>query len=241
MNWTQNAFSIAFGIFLSGLASGQEAREQPARSSTTPETDLNRLQAAADADPNDLGAQLSLAQQLFRTGKVSEAWQRLRAAHQTAPENKGVLIGLQAVLDHYKRQGKFNVGTPENHVFELLGPSHLSRKMPWGMRHVYGTLAIDFRDGKVHELVQLIGATDALFDASHVVHVDLEGRPWRVGLRQKGDGVTTAYLYPEGESIAQWKEMVAIERIVGGAEGRSMKDILATAEKQIQRLSLRPK
>ncbi len=237
MNWTQKTLSIAFGLCtLSGLAMGQEqvAGEQPARSSSALETDLKRLQSAADADPSDLGAQLSYAQQLFRSGKTAEAWQRLRTAYQTAPENKGVLMGLQAVLDRYKLQGKLNVGTPENQVFDLLGPSHLSRKMPWGMRHVYGTLAVDFRDGKVYELVQLVGATEALFDASHVVHVDLDGRSWPIGLRQKGDGLTTAYLYPEGETIAKWKEMVTIERIVRGAEGRTMKEVLATAEKQIQ-------
>ena len=37
--------------------------------------------------------------------------------------------------------------------------------------------------------------------------IDLGVLPWHVGIRQKGGGLSTDFLFPEGESIANWIEM----------------------------------
>ncbi len=197
--------------------------------------ELKQLQAAVDSKPDDLSLQLNLAQKLFQKGSYPEAWKRLRGVHEKAPEDQGVLIGIQAVMDGFKRQGLLNVGVAETQVIELLGPPHQSRKMPWGVRHVYGMMAIDFRDGNIYELVKLLGATNELFDASHVIDFELGNNPaWHVGIRQKGDGLTTAMMFREGESIADWKEIVTIERFVGLAKDATMKDVFAKIEEQIK-------
>ena len=46
--------------------------------------------------------------------------------------------------------------------------------------------------------------------------------------------MTTAMLFPEGESIAEWKELVTIERYVGQAKGTTMKEFFAKVEEQIK-------
>jgi hypothetical protein len=228
MKWSKLMLLIcpAFSFFPS-WAVGQEASVIQVE-----EEALKQLQVAADSDPDNVSIQLKFAQRLFEKGKTQEAWQRLRDSYGKAPEDQGTLMGLQAVMDGYKRQGLLNVGTPENRVIELLGQPHHSRKMPWGIRHVYGMMAVDFRQDKIHELIKLLGATNELFDASHVVDVDLGITPWHVGIRQKGDGSSTAFLFPEGESIAKWNEMVTVERFVGQAEGNTMKNVLAKVQEQ---------
>lgn len=229
MNWSKLTIFIclASSIFTDWVY-GQE-KTAPA---VTGQAVLAAAETAADSDSNDLKAQLNLAQTLYEEGKHQESWQRLRSVYEKAPEDQGVLIGLQAVMDSYKRQGLLNVGTLEKQVLELLGQPHHTRKMPWGIRHVYGAMAVDFRDGKIWELIKLIGATEELFDASHVIDVNLGLKPWSIGIRQKGDGITTAFLFPEGQSIAKWNELVTIERFVKQAEGKTMKEVLAIVQEQ---------
>ena len=250
MSWIKSSFlwistfCVLSGQLLCHKTLGQESKVQDAKGAAanlqTPpnqagEEELKKLRAAVEADPADLKAQLTLAQRLFQIEKYQESWQLLRAVYDKSPKEEGALIGLQAVMDGYKRQGLLNAGTAEQDVLKLLGQPHVSKKMPWGIRHVYGMMAVDFRDEKVYELIKLIGATNELFDASHIIDVELDSRPaWKVGIRQKGDGMTTAFLFREGESIAKWNEMVTIERFVGQAEGKSTKEIVAKVEEQVK-------
>ena len=240
VNWTKLTLSICLAsAALPGWALGDDkvpaATGQGRQSAPSADEELLRLQTAADSDPSNLKTQLTLARRLFENEKYPEAWQRLRGVYEKSPEDQVVLIGLQAVLDGYKRQGRLNVGTSEKQILELLGTPHQTRNMPWGIRHVYGMMAVDFRQGKVYELIKLIGATNELFDASHVVDVDLGSSPaWHVGMRQKGDGLTTAFLFREGESIAKWNELVTIERFVKQAEGKTMSDVLNSAQEKIK-------
>jgi len=220
------AICLAFSFF-SPWAYGQETSTVPVA-----DQELKELQAAADSDPDNLSTQLKLAQRLYERGETQEAWQRLRGAYEKAPEDQGTLTGLQAVIDRYKRQGLLNVGVPEKQVMELLGQPHQTRNMPWGIRHVYGMMAVDFRQEKVYELIKLLGATNDLFDASLVVDIDLGVLPWHVEIRQRGDGLSTVFLFPEGESIAKWNEMLTIERLVGQAKGKTMKDVFAKEQEQ---------
>jgi hypothetical protein len=187
----------------------------------------------APSEAKDLSVPLEAAQKLFQSGKLDEAWKGLRQLYDQAPENAGVQMGIRAMIDEYKRRGLLSVGTTQESLTGLLGSPHKTVAMPWGTRLVYGAMALDLRDSRLHELVHLIGATEELFDASHVIDVDLGQPRWPIGIRQKGDGVVTAFLYPEGQSIAKWTEMVAIERFVGQAKERSLKDNFELAQKQI--------
>ncbi|MEQ1829022.1 MAG: hypothetical protein ABL921_23870 [Pirellula sp.] len=238
MNCKSRSFLVGLAVSMSALVAGstngQEIQAPAALTSQGANTEIQQLQAAADADPKNVKAQLTYAQRLFEKGMTLVAWRRLRVAYEVAPEDPGVLMGLQAVMNDYKLNGLLNVGIAEQEVLNLFGKPHHTRKMPWGVRHVYGMMAVDFRDEKIHELVKLLGATDALFDASHVIDVELDGRPWRVGVREKADALSTAHLFVQGESIARWTEMVTIERILHAGKVNSMKDVLAKAQEQIQ-------
>ncbi len=226
---------LCFGLSVSASwLNAQETTLIPSPTVQVAEADLEQLLASADANPSDLKAQLSYAQKLFEHKKLREAWQRLRATYERAPDNQGVLTGLQAVIEAYKWSGLLSVGTAENEVLNLLGQPHHTLKMPWGVRHVFGLIAVDFRDGRVYELINLAGATEELFDASHVINVSLGSPTWHVGIRQKGDGLTTAILFPPGESVATWEEMVTIERFVGQAQDRSMDEIVAMVQEQLK-------
>jgi hypothetical protein len=199
--------------------------------------DKSKQPQSADTEPGDLTTQLTLAQRLFNEGDAAKAWRMLRGLYEKSPDEPGVLKGIQAVVDGYKLQGKLNVGTPEKSIIELLGQPHDTVKMPWGIRHIYGAMAIDFRDGKIHEQIDLEGATEDLFYASHFVDADLGNNPvWDVGVRQKIKGLTTAFLFPEGQSIAQWTELVTVERFVGYATGSTLSDIFERTEKQIKEI-----
>ncbi len=196
---------------------------------------LKPAQPANDSDESNLKTQLTVAQQLHTQGDQAKAWQVLQGLYEKAPRDVGVLMGIQEVMDGYKRQGRLNVGTFEQSVLELLGPPNQTVEMPWGIRHVYGATAVDFREGKLHEQIKLQGATRELFDASHLVEADLGSiPPWQVGIRQKGDGLDTAFLFPTGESISSWTQMVTIERFVGQAKGMKLSRMLEILQAQIK-------
>ncbi len=191
--------------------------------------------SANDSDESDVKTQLTVAQLLHTQGDQEKAWKVLQKLYETAPRDVGVLMGIQEVMDGYKRQGRLNVGTFEKSVLELLGPPNQTVEMPWGIRHVYGATAVDFREGKLHEQIKLQGATRELFDASHLVEADLGSTPpWQVGVRQKGDGLDTAFLFPTGESISNWTQMVTIERFVGQAKGMKLTRMLEILQEQIK-------
>lgn len=201
----------------------------------SPSNALKPPQTANDSDENDVKTQLTVAQLLHTQGDQAKAWQILQGLYEKTPRDVGVLMGIQEVIDGYKRQGRLNVGTFEKPVLELLGPPNQTVEMPWGIRHVYGATAVDFREGKLHELIKLQGATRELFDASHIVEADLGSTPpWQVGIRQKGDGLDTAFLFPTGESISSWTQMVTIERFVGQAKGMKLSRMLEILQEQIK-------
>jgi hypothetical protein len=114
------------------------------------------------------------------------------------------------------------LGEPEK-IVDLVG-----RK-----RWVYAFVAIDFKDGRIHELADLRGATEALYLPSEIVSIDLDGRGWRCGIRKKARNVSIAVFYLPGESITDWTERVDIERRLGLASLGTIEEIGQAYAKQV--------
>jgi hypothetical protein len=218
-----------------GLEPQQEQKAGDATNAASdPASNLAELKAVVDANPEDLAALGSYAQALYRLGNLPAAWEQLSKAYQLSASHGGVQTGIQSVMNAFKIDGLFTVNTPEATIRSVLGEPHHRVQMPQGFRFVYGFLAVDFRDGRVHEIIDLRGAKPTLFQPTEIVECDLDGRGWQVGLREKSAGSSSAHFFLPGESISQWTEMFTIERILDGAQAGTIKRLISVALEQIK-------
>lgn len=202
---------------------------------TPQEAILSRLPALAAAvteSPNNVQSRAKYAMALYQVGNYPEAWEQLTAARKLEPNHSGILTGTQVVLHAFQANGLFTVGLPIENVEALLGPPDKVVQVPWGDRRIYAFFAIDSRQGKLHEVIDLRGATEELFRPTEVVSVELDGRGWLCGLRVKSKGSSRALFFLPGESIAQWTESFEVERILKGAEVGSIEQIARIAVTQ---------
>ncbi|HMO15995.1 MAG TPA: hypothetical protein PKD64_18445 [Pirellulaceae bacterium] len=195
---------------------------------------LPELAAAVAARPDDLSARGSYAQALFLLENLPAAWEQLSAGYQIDPNHSGMVQGVQQVFRSFAQQGLFTVGTPQQTLIDVLGSPHQSIDMPWGTRLVFAYLAVDLRADRIHEIVDLRGITETAFRPTEIVTVDLDGRGWQVGFREKTKRSVTAMYYLPGESPRQWQEMVTVERLIEGVAVGTLEEISTLMIQQIK-------
>lgn len=209
---------------------------QSAVVNASPETmadELPALQEAVEADPDDVGARARYAMALFKLGNLPAAWSQLREARRTQPDHEGLGEGVLSVLTAFERKGLFIVGTPMETIEAVLGPPDEKVDLASRERWIYVFMGIDFHAGRVHEVVDLRGATESLYHPTEIVSVQLDGRGWTCGYRKKMKGSTVAYYYLPQESLADWTEQVEVERILGAASTGTMEEIHQTLLQQV--------
>lgn len=197
---------------------------------------LPELESAIADNPNDAGAMGNYAQALFQLGNLPAAWEHLIKGYQVNPGHTGINRGLPQVVAAWKQQGVFNVGVEEATLIHVLGKPQHDRAMPRGKRLVYAYLAIDLREGRIHEIIDLRGATERLFQPTEIIDVQLDGRSWSVGVREKNAKSSSAQYFLPSETLANWSEIFQIERILDGASIGTMQQITQAAIDQITSL-----
>lgn len=237
----QRTTVLIFGMLASGTPqigtaqSEQQSSEEREQAERTPLADrLPELAAAVAARPDDLAARGSYAQALYVLGNLPAAWEQLSAGYQIDPNHNGMVQGLHQVFRAFTQQGLFRVGTPQQSIVDILGPPRQSIEMPWGKRLVFAYWAVDLRDDRIHEIVDLRGITEAAFRPTEIVSVDLDGRGWEVGFREKTKRSVAAMYYLPGESVREWQEMITVERWIDGTGAGTMDEIATLMIKQIK-------
>ncbi|MBX3419502.1 MAG: hypothetical protein KF851_18010 [Pirellulaceae bacterium] len=195
--------------------------------------ELAQLAAAVQANPSDLAARGTYAQALYRAGNLPEAWLQLLAGYQLDPNHSGMIRGIQDLVAEFTKRDLFTVGVPAETLTGVLGEPHQVVEMPWGKRFVYAFMAADFRQDKLHEIIDLRGVTKIVFEPTEIVAVDLDGRGWSTGYREKTKASSKTMLFVPGESVSNWNEMITVERIIGGTKAGSMEEIANLAIKQM--------
>ncbi|MEL6108425.1 MAG: hypothetical protein AAFU85_20555, partial [Planctomycetota bacterium] len=192
---------------------------------------LPKLREDAESNPEDIDALARYAMVLYRVENYPEAWKQLIAARKLDAKHVGVARGVNTLMDAFTNLGVFTVGVPKETVSALLGePMQRVQLGAQRERWVYAHWGVDFRDSRVHEIINLLGATEALFRPSESIKVDLDGRGWRTQLRRKQKGRVTAFLFLPGESISEFSEQITVERYV---DASAMGTIQEIAEKTI--------
>lgn len=202
---------------------------------------LSGLEAAVEANPDDIAARANYAMALNQLGNLPAAWSQLMAAYQLSSSHGGIAKGIEAVWAQFTQQGLFSVGTPPASIEGLLGMPTQTLELKSGPRWVYGFYAIDFDAAGLHETIDLRGASEALFRPTEIVSVDLDGRGWRVGSRTKSANHSTALLYIPGENSANWTEQIEIQRILGGAATGNPREIAEKMTAQVKAAVLQSK
>lgn len=213
--WKENRFKLARLDDVGKIQASESPETQPAPQSLAEL--LPVLASAVEQNPTDIGLRARLAMALYKTGNFPAAWKQLLAARKLDPEHGGVAKGIETLLTEFERRGLFTAGTPAETIESVLGPTNQKVDLGTRQRWVYVYLGVDFAADRVHEIIDLRGATNALFQPTEYVSVDLDGRGWACGHRKKSRGSSAAYYYLPGQNIANWKEQFEVERILGGA------------------------
>jgi len=196
--------------------------------------DLPALRLSAESEPNNVAARATYAMALFKIGNFPEAWSQLIQARKLDPKHAGITKGLSVVFNEFEKRGIFTVGVPSETIESLLGTPKQKIDLGRGrQRWVYAFLGVDFAADRVHEVIDLRGATNELFSPTEIVSLDLDGRGWRCGFRKKKRGNSAAYYFVPGESVAEWKEEFVIERILNGADVGSIDTIVQKMATQL--------
>lgn len=193
---------------------------------------LPAIQKAAEQNPNDVGAQAKYAMVLFQVGSLPSSWKQLMKARKLQPDHGGVARGVDALIDAFTHRDVFSVGIPTETIAGILGEP--AEKVDLGedrQRWIYAHWGIDFESNRIHEVINLRGASEALFQPTEIVNVDLDGRGWRCGYRLKKKGRVVAYYFVPGQSLSDHREMFSIERLLRATAFGTMQEI---AEKTIK-------
>ncbi len=196
--------------------------------------DLGALKSAVDSAPDDVGARAQYAQALFKVGNLPESWLQIVEARKLAPKHAGIAKGLSVIFAGFEKRGVFSVGVPAESVEALLGAC--DKKIDLGngrQRLVYAFMGVDLKAGRVHEVIDLRGATKELFEPQEIVSVDLGNGGWRCGYRKKYRGHSSAFYFVPGESVGDWSKEFIVERILGGAKIGSIDEIVNRMMKQV--------
>ncbi|WP_145167393.1 tetratricopeptide repeat protein [Rubripirellula lacrimiformis] len=195
---------------------------------------LPQLESAANANPLDVAARANYAMALYQIGNYPLAWTQLRVAGKIDPNHSGAAQGMTVLFKKFESLSVFTVGMPPETVIGLLGdPDQVIELGESRQRRVYAFYGIDFQEGRLHEVIDLRGATEAMFQPKEIVTVDLDGRGWRCGSRNKANRQITALYYLPGEMISNWTEQVEVQRIMDAAGMGTMMEIAESMIAQV--------
>ena len=218
------------------LPSSNPSAEEKMENSSAVANALPVLKAAVEEAPDDVARRAQYAMALYQSSDLKGAWAQLSAARKLQPDHAGVNKGMSVLLSEFEKRGLFSVGRKAEIVKNVLGEPLQTVDLGSRERWVYVYLGVDFKNDAVHEIVDLRGATEALFKPTEYVSVDLDGRGWKCGLRRKSKNYSSAFYYVGGEDMGNWNEQFEVERILNGSKTGS---IDAIGELMIQQVKTR--
>ncbi len=197
---------------------------------------LPELQAAVEANPNDVTALNSYAMALYQAGKLSESWAQLLKAYQLQPYHGGVVRGLETCFAEFEKRGVFAANTTRENLEAVLGKPERTVDMLLLKRErlVYAFVAVDLVSSRVYEVIDTRGATNVLFEPKEELIVDLHGQGLFCGYRKKSKASSLSKYYPAKQSMTEWNESVEVERILGAATVGSPAQIVEIMMDQIK-------
>jgi hypothetical protein len=199
----------------SNSCSAQETETAPEKATRS----LADWEAAVKANPEDISARANYAQTLFQSGSLPAAWEQLMAAYKIDPSHAGIAKGTSMMVQVFAQRDLFTAGIPKDSIKGLLGePREVVELGSNKDRWVYAHIAIDFREDRFHELIDLRGLTEDSFRPTETVNVDLDNSGWRCGHRRRNKGNTVAMYYTPGESYGNWTQQITVERILSGGK-----------------------
>jgi hypothetical protein len=211
-----------------GIIFGQESSQQTSQQNTTKatkdETASEDPAAEAGSKPSDAPApdsarfHFETAKKQIKAKNMQEAWLSIRKAAGKAPGNQAVAKLFSAFWNNFDQQGAFRVGQPAQKIVASLGQPDQALKVGDRQRVVYGFYAIDFKQGKLHELLDLRGLKAEHMSPTEIVDVSLDGRGWSCGYRATNRLLATAEFCLPDENVQDWNELVSVQRYHNVAE-----------------------
>ena len=197
---------------------------------------LPELQAAVDANPNDVTALNSYSMALYQAGKLSDSWAQLLKAYQLQPYHGGVVRGLETCFAEFEKRGVLAANTTRENLEAVLGKPERTVDMLLLRRErlVYAFVAVDLVSNRVYEVIDTRGATNALFEPKEELIVDLKSAGLFCGYRKKSKASSLSKYYPANQAITEWTESVEVERILGAATVGSPAQIVDIMMAQIK-------
>lgn len=175
---------------------------------------IQKLQAEVEQNPNDASTRAKLAMAFYQVGNYPAAWTQLMSAYRLDPKHAGVSRGIDSMINVFTTQGVFTVGVPPETIQGLLGEPTQKLELKARTRWRYAHWGIDFSENdRVGEIIDLRGATNALFQPTEKISTDLGGETWLVGFRRKQKGKAAVYYFTPGETMSSYSQLITVERI----------------------------
>lgn len=177
---------------------------------------VEALAQAVELVPTSADLRNKLALAHYHNKEMHSMWLQLREGAKLDLNHKQISNGLMSYWRVYDKRGLFNVGVSTDQVRETLGePDHDFRKQGNADhgRMTYGFLAVEHRDGKVHETLDLRGMKPEHFLPQEIIKVNLDGRGWQINYRVNNQFTATAEYTLPGQQVQDWKELVSVQRM----------------------------
>ena len=208
-----------------GLKSELKSALQDSEKLTPQQAEAQRLQNFADAlpglkkhlreNPNDVKTRAKYAGCLFQVGDARAAWIQLMKARTLDPENKGLVFGIDSLMNHFISKNIFAVGKPFEKIEGVLGEPTKRNEGEIISRYHYAHWAIDFHKGALWRIINLKGVTEAHFVSDENLDLDLDNERWIPGLYLVSNSGVSTHFYTRGESVRSYTEKVELERLLG--------------------------
>ncbi len=189
---------------------------------------IELLQKAVELAPDNATFHNQLALAYFRNDELPKMWTQLREGAKVDPGHPEIAKGLLAYWNMFDKQGLFNVGNPKEDIVEVLGepdadlsdPNNDSRG-----RLIYAFLAVDLREGKVHQVLDLRGLKQHHFMPQEIVDVIFDNRGWTPSYRMNNRYSTACEFTLPNEKIQEWTELFSIQRLHDRADSPAIVDV----------------
>lgn len=173
------------------------------------------LKEAVRLDPKYVDAHYKLGATYYQLRQLGSAWRRFRLALTLDPQHKASLIGHQKFWEMFAGRGQLDVGQSPRQVSSALGQPDSETVRGNHRRWTYNHQAIDFLNDRLYSVMDTRDFSREKAAAEARIEFGFDGRRWTTVSRDVSYQQVIVRYMPPGQSSANWRERVSIQRALG--------------------------
>ena len=198
---------------------------------------VSHLQKAVEQLPRNAQVRAALGVAYFQMQRPMQAWSQFRHAIRLNPQNARVVNSFMQMWNSFDRRGLFLVGTEPQQLTKAIGAPDRVLQTSDGERWLYGFMAVDFRDDKLHTIIDRRGFGEKERQSTERLAVQTDQRDWKIKHRMidRRQKHTTYFL--ADQMPPDWSERLTTQQIFGNERQRRPGDVLDRTKKRILKVN----